>query len=112
MTLIRLPVAPSVNNLFISVGKKRIKSDGYRQWQTAAGWQLNLMRVSPFGAQPTDIRLMVPNNNRRDLDNYLKPVLDLLVAHKIIADDRFVRRITVERHDDADMLLSILPFRE
>jgi Holliday junction resolvase RusA-like endonuclease len=109
---IRLPAPPSTNNLFINVRSGgRILSPAYRSWRTHAGHLLNLARVQPFGVAPVQIGLMVPRKPAsRDIDNFSKAPIDLLVAHAIIADDKQVERLTIERHDDADILLTVMPY--
>lgn len=108
---IRLPVPPSTNNLFVNVRRGgRILSPAYRAWRAHAGQILNLARIQPFGTAPVQIGLMVPRKpTSRDIDNFAKGPLDLLVAHKIIADDRQVERLTIARHDDPDILITVMP---
>ena len=109
---IRLPAPPSTNNLFINVRNGgRILSPAYRSWRNHAGTLLNLARVQPFGTALVQIGLMVPRKPAsRDIDNFSKAPIDLLVAHAIIADDKQVERLTIERHDDADIIVDITPF--
>lgn len=110
--LVRLPAPPSTNNLFINVRSGgRILSPAYRSWRTYAGTLLNLARVQPFGLASVQIGLMVPRKPAsRDIDNFSKAPIDLLVAHAIIADDKQVERLTIERHDEADILLTVMPY--
>lgn len=110
--MVRLPAPPSTNNLFINVRVGgRILSPAYKAWRTHAGHLLNLARVQPFGVAPVQIGLMVPRKPAsRDIDNFSKAPLDLLVAHAIIADDKYVERLIIERHDDDDILLTVMPF--
>lgn len=110
--LIRLPVPPSTNNLFLNVrGRGRIASPQYRAWRTEAGLKLNLAKPMPFGKAKVQVTLFVPRKPaRRDIDNFAKGPLDLLVSHKVIDDDRYVERLNIERHDDADLLLSVMPY--
>lgn len=51
-----------------------------------------------------EITIEVATNNRRDLDNYNKPVIDLLVSHRLIKTDRMsvVRRVTAEASDEIE----------
>lgn len=107
--IIRLPVPPSVNNLFVNkkVGGRFI-SPAYKAWCTEAGWKLNLARVVPFCGELVEISLTVPRKPAsRDIDNFSKGPLDLLVAHSIINDDKQVERLTISRHDDADIILEV-----
>lgn len=69
------------------------KSDLYRTWLNANGWQLN--RIQPVdGPAKIDIaagRTITQKGkwSRKDgdIDNLAKPVLDLLVKHGILKDD-------------------------
>lgn len=36
-------------------------------------------------------------HRRRDLDNAIKPILDMIVQHGLIEDDRWVDEITIRR---------------
>lgn len=110
--LVRLPVPPSTNNLFVNkkVGG-RMLSPAYAAWRKEAGWLLNIARLTPFEKMPVQFSLWVPRKPAsRDIDNFAKGALDLFVAHGIIADDKQVERLTIERHDDADIIVDIMPF--
>lgn len=88
MIEVRLPLPPSTNNLYINRGKKRVISERYRAWRQAAGWAL--IEQSPKAVNGDfDLWLYVewPDKRRRDLDNHLKAVLDLLVSHQLVEDD-------------------------
>lgn len=109
---VRLPCSPSTNNLFVNkkVGGRFI-SPAYKSWRDTAGMYLNLARIHPFGAAPVEVSLTVPRKPAsRDLDNFAKAPIDLLVAHAIINDDKQIERLTISRHDLADMLLQIAPY--
>lgn len=92
---------PSTNNLFITARGRRIKSPEYRSWITAAGWQFKQCKPSPIKGRVA-VSITVPRNNRRDLDNFLKPLLDLIVAHGIIKNDNLVEQILIRWHGAAD----------
>lgn len=109
--MVRLPVPPSTNNLFANGKRGRYLTDAYDAWRTEAGLKLNLARPIPFGAIKVAVSLFVPRKPKsRDIDNFCKAPLDLLVKHRVINDDKQVERLTVERHDDADLILSVEPF--
>ena len=112
--IVRLPVPPATNNLFVNkkVGGRFI-SPAYKAWRTEAGWALKLRKpaLQVFGPIPVEIWLMVPRKPvNRDIDNFAKGPLDLLVAHGIISDDKQVARLTIERHDDDDLILNVEQF--
>lgn len=94
--VLQLPTPPSANNLFFNRrgGKGRSRSPEYLNWQVAAGWQIKLARQSPING-PVCVSIVVQENARRDLDGYWKPILDALVAHRLIQDDRnkYVREL-------------------
>lgn len=97
MTIVlELPAPPSVNNLFLNLGKGkgRTRSPEYRAWQAEAGWLVQASRQSRIDG-PVSVWLYVEENSRRDLDGYAKAALDLLVAHRLIQDDRnkYVREL-------------------
>lgn len=84
---ITLPIPPSVNNLFFNRAKGRTKTAKYDKWIHDAGIMLNAARERPV-TSPVRVSIYVGEcNSQRDLDNLSKPILDLLVRHKIIPDD-------------------------
>lgn len=97
----QLPTPPSTNNLFVNHGKGRAKSPTYRQWLQDAGWELKLQRPQQFVGR-VEVELQMQRDNRRDLDNGAKACLDLLVSHQVIEDDRFIERLTIAWHENAE----------
>jgi Holliday junction resolvase RusA-like endonuclease len=94
---LELPILPpSLNNIFLNVKKGRIKSPEYRAWQTRAC--LHLRKQSGWHVPgPIRVRLTFnPTKTRSDLDNLIKPMLDLLMAAGRISDDRNVRKLEAE----------------
>ncbi len=85
---------PSINEMFRNVpGRGRAKTQRYREWCAAAGWDANGVGqcMGPF-----KLVLIISTEKRRanaDLDNRIKPVLDLLVTHKVVEDDRHCEAI-------------------
>lgn len=89
-----LPMPPSVNSMYRNVpGKGRVKTKDAKKWVTDAGWMLVAQRnrdgrhkciTGPIEVEVTAYR---PASKRRDLDNILKALLDLLTSTKTIADD-------------------------
>ncbi len=87
---------PSLNNIFVNGKKGRFKSAEYRVWQTRAC--LHLRKQNGWHV-PGAIKVRLTfneNQTRADLDNIIKPVLDLLMAAGRISDDRNVRKIEAE----------------
>ena len=97
---VTVPVPPSTNNLFVTVGRRRVKSREYREWMVDAVPEM--MKLGPpmsFPAQVSITLLGGPGLNLyRDLDNIAKPVLDALVAASVLPGDslRHVWRVALE----------------
>lgn len=90
MTTILLDsLPPSVNSLFTNVtGKGRVRTDRYRVWANAMGWQLKAQRPEPVkGHIALEIVCVRKDNRKRDLSNFIKALEDLLVTHGVIEDD-------------------------
>ncbi len=93
---VTIPRPPSVNGLFANApGKGRVKTAHYKAWIQEAGLRLNQQTVdAPMISGPIKI-CMILDKGRADLDNLCKPVLDLLVSHRLIHDDRNVNELHV-----------------
>lgn len=104
------PVPPSTNNLFANRkgGKGRYKTDAYKAWREEAGWRLNGQRPPKLKGE-VKIGFSVPRNNRRDLDNFQKSLLDLLVEMRVIERDNMTcvvgLSIECEQRDDVAIWL-------
>jgi crossover junction endodeoxyribonuclease RusA len=99
MATIFLSMPPSTNSIWRSVNGRNIVSARYREWKKTAGLELMAQRpVRHLGPVAVTIMLVPPDKRRFDLDNRVKPVLDLLVSGGIIEgdDSRIVKRIVVE----------------
>lgn len=93
-----LPWPPSANGMWRALNGRNIVSERYRMWREAAGKALSAQGPNPlFGPVRVAIRLSPPDARRYDLDNRVKPILDLLVASGVIrgSDHLTVREITV-----------------
>lgn len=109
-----LPAPPSANNLFKNVpGKGRVRTTLYGDWLSHAGWRL---RTQHPGLVEGPVLILIGierTNSMADIDNRLKATLDLLVAHKVIEDDRFVAGVAAAWLPARDglMRLAITPAR-
>lgn len=86
--MIQLPYPPTTNNLFVNVGKRRVRSKGYDAWLSEAAAMVAQQRPQKL-AGPYRMTLMAyrPDRRARDLGNLEKPVSDLLVKCGIVRDD-------------------------
>lgn len=98
-----LPFPPSGHTLFRLHKGSRL-SESYRKWRDEAGWVLKTQTPKKtLGRVGIHLTFRSPDKRRRDLDNLLKPVIDLLVTHGLIEgdDSRFVRVLEASWDDIA-----------
>jgi len=109
--ILKLPAPPPLNSLYPTVGRKRVKSKRYKAWLTEAGWQLQLQRPGSI-AGPWEIDVGLPRGLTGDIDGYLKGMLDLIVSHKIVDDDKHCRRLSIAKAVTigADAIITLTPF--
>jgi Holliday junction resolvase RusA-like endonuclease len=109
MLTITIPVPPSANNMFINVPKRgRVKSTEYRKWRDAAGW---FIQSQPHPKVPGKVNILIEvRRGRGDIDNRVKPVLDLLVLHHLIDDDRNVQSVTARWADVDSCRVTVTAF--
>jgi hypothetical protein len=90
-----LPMPPSVNGLYVGMGKARRRAPVYAAWYDEAGWRINEEKAAGrFKALTsktwywTDVRL--PVNHIGDSDNRLKALHDLLHTMGATPDDKWL----------------------
>lgn len=97
-----LPFPPSVNQLFPSVGKRRIKSKKYNNWIIEANKCLNKQIIPKIlNRCVIEYSFNHPDNRPRDAENYTKALTDLLVARGILQDDcrKYLKSTKAEWND-------------
>jgi hypothetical protein len=96
---------PSTNALYANVpGKGRVKTRRYREWITAAGWEMRAQGIHPLGFGATNGRVrqvLIENVGRVDVDN-IKAIPDLLTRMGLIIDDKMIDRLIVDRAGTGD----------
>ena len=101
-----LPMPPSVWRLYRGHGAKRHRSPEYRKWIGDAGWTLIERRNRQCGGKcldgkvEVDIQACRNGGRKRDLDNVLKALLDLLTSTRTIGDDSQVAEINARWVDE------------
>lgn len=100
-TVLRLQsLPPSVNAMYANVaGRGRVKSERYRIWLNAEGWNLKTQhnRIHRFTV-PVYVTIAIAEPKRRfDIDNRIKGILDLAVTYGVIPDDNsdWVRGVNI-----------------
>ena len=95
-TTLTIPAPPSVNKLFKSLmprgGKPggRAKTKDYKDWLAEAGWMVREQMVDAVPGRVIVTISVERESLLADIDNRCKAILDLLVACKVIEDDRWV----------------------
>lgn len=101
--LVIVPLPPSTNHLFATVGRRRIVTREYKAWQAVA--YPILAMLAPPESTPCEVELTVRGkvNRQRDIDNFSKALLDGLVACEALPGDSLmhVRRLILEHVADA-----------
>ena len=77
-----------------AMAPRRIKTKSFKAWIVEAGQEVMIQRQKPI-AGPVLVEIEVRRTNARsDVDNVIKGLLDLLVTHRLISDDRNVSRVS------------------
>lgn len=103
---VSVPMPPSANNMFVNapasqMGSGRFPSSEYKRWRQDASTIVNaawLKQGRPRFGPHLSLTIHLGLNYKGDLDNRIKPLLDLL--DKSIPDfpnDRWIDRIEIER---------------
>ena len=106
--IIHFPKPPSANRMFLRQMTRRGHRDltpEYKAWRDEAGWILK-MQITGLETIVTKFRVVieVPRSSRIDLDNHLKPILDLAQNMGIISNDRNAHGITMTPADRDDCM--------
>jgi len=95
----RLSWPPTVNHR-MSVNRRsgRMYTTGqYREWMASNLKELGNQEDTIKRPVMVDIGLEAPTRRRYDIDNRIKPILDLLTKARVIDDDSLVDRIECHR---------------
>ena len=83
-----LPYPPSANKLWTRTRKGMRRTDSYNRWLHCAGWAVRTQRPKKIsGLYKLTIQAVRPDKRRRDIDNLIKPISDLLQTLGIVKDD-------------------------
>ncbi len=88
MIELQLPFPPSANRLWRRSGHTIHKSKTYTDWLRDAGWQVIAQKAGGIaGPYTLAIQAKRPDKRRRDIDNLIKPINDLLMSVGAVDDD-------------------------
>lgn len=95
-----LPKPPSINHIYGYTAKggfarSYITREG-KEWFEAAGRIVSNKNRKPISSE-MEIYVELHTARAQDVDNILKPILDLLQKYGVIENDRLVYRLTVEK---------------
>jgi crossover junction endodeoxyribonuclease RusA len=92
-----LSFPPSANRMYRNIGANRtIMSKVYREWKTSNVRSIDVKNGFIYpSAVSIELAITPPDKRNRDLDNYIKPVLDVLEASGILENDNMVKRLNV-----------------
>lgn len=96
--VLELPIPPSVNRAWFNIPNGgRANTREYNEWIQTAGFYVKQAKARPLEDTYYCVSVLLPFCMRGDIDNRIKPILDLLVKHKITADDRYVWSVSARR---------------
>lgn len=95
--VVTLPYPPSANRMWRHVGSKVLRSAEYERWRLAC---TAVIRAETKGAgldgpYAMTVRVGRPDQRRRDIDNLIKPINDIMVLSGAVADDSDCQRIEI-----------------
>jgi hypothetical protein len=93
--------------------QNRHRSDGYKAWIKAAGWELVAQRPRKVKGR-YELTIVLPAKMIGDIGNREKAVSDLLVTHEVVEDDKLAWRITIMRAEEIEAvcLVAVSEFEE
>lgn len=97
MIELELPFPPSVNHYYRRVGPRTLISrEGrrFRERVCAALARLGIMGLN--GPLQLEIEIYPPDQQRRDIDNVQKALLDALQHGGLYADDSHIKKLNIE----------------
>jgi Holliday junction resolvase RusA-like endonuclease len=94
LVTLSLPLPPSVNHAWQNVpGKGRVRSPEYRRWHKLAFDELCLQKPGKIVGEFCAVINCGKINRRADIDNRIKPLLDLIKG-TVIEDDSKCARVS------------------
>jgi len=116
LKLSQLPI-PKSNRYIRRKGGRVFKPPRVRNWETRALWEVKQQYSGrPIGGKVSvDITLILPNHRRRDIDNMLKSLWDILEKGGVIENDSLIYEVrTVKRvvKGEQGVVIRIKEFRE
>lgn len=100
-----IPIKPiSINDCWQG---KRFATKDYKKWTEDGLWLLKGQGMAPQGRLRVVVDWYSKNISTADIDNPVKPVLDLLKKAGVIEDDRWIYELLVRKHKSDDQRYEI-----
>jgi len=97
---VQLTMPPSANACWANVPKKgRVRSTAYRRWSKLAMQELQQQQAGRVAGKFCIVITAKRTKRKRDIDNLVKPILDLL-AGVVTADDSECERVSAGWTDE------------
>ena len=102
---------PSTNTLYANVpGRGRVKSERYRKWKNAAGWDMKGKKYKTLDCPVMlDITVKKRGKVKEDISNKIKALEDLLVEMAVLKDDSLVQEIRVRWGNVIGARVEVMP---
>jgi Holliday junction resolvase RusA-like endonuclease len=109
LIMLQLPTPPSANGAWVNLRRGgRAKSKAYCDWESAAGWKLRAQRP-PCLNGPAIVMIGVDRHSAAaDIDNRIKLLLDLLVTHQVLKDDKHVTSVVASWNPPGNQLARVM----
>lgn len=75
---------------------RRVKTGSYRDYEDMCLWLLNEYS-GVHGWVEIKYNFYIKNYLKADVDNFVKPLTDIVVKAGLIDDDRFIKRMVIEK---------------
>lgn len=104
MNKIIIPLKPlSVNAVWQG---RRFKTPAYLKYEKDCKWFMEGDKIN--GEVEIKIKFYINNYSCSDIDNFAKPILDIMVKSGLIEDDRMVKRLVLEKYKNKKESMEIL----
>jgi crossover junction endodeoxyribonuclease RusA len=106
-TILSLPFPPSVNRLWrVGKGKRVYKDPSYTRWISQCEAEIFSLRLTPIlGSYRLQIDATRPDKRKRDIDNIIKAVSDVLQHTGIIENDHLCLEVMARWVKDGPPIL-------
>lgn len=99
---VRLPIPPSANHCWANVaGVGRVRSTSYRRWSKLAMAEIQAQQSGRVAGKFAVVITAKRTKRARDIDNIIKPILDLL-SGVVTADDGQCERVSAGWTDQGE----------